>query len=540
MVAAAWIACRLRPVPRAVHSQHDLVARRGRGAASPGAAAGADGGGARRVALRRTAAGRAGPGAVAAPQTAVAPTAVDALSRVPIRVAARVPARVAERLTNPFVPLQRVTDRRGRRSGVAVRLAHAAGSTVGPRCLRALRPSRDRELAAAASGRRRRARARRDRHRGRSPRRRPEPAPHAGRPRLRRHRDATGVRPVASHRAAAGCRVDGADPARAGDDAVPRAGSRPAPGYSPWPGRPPSWSACCSSTPEPGWRRANTRSRAKPPATPTCCSTSARRRATTVGSSSASGSPAARRACRGAVVALDADAPKETRDAERSRTVAARGRGLWLAGALLLPLALPLSLVARQCDVPQPADATGTCGRTAIPARRRRPAAPVPAAASAASGPPAPPHPRGSRRRPPAWAAGSVEVSAGASAGACGSGSAAGIGAGIGADRLGRRPRHRRAASRAPARDDRSAAPATAATAGTWQDAASPAASPAAATGRARVLLGRRQGRHDRPVRGDGTIGLLRILEGRRRRPGGCAATTRDRSSTSASTARRT
>ena len=29
-------------------------------------------------------------------------------------------------------------------------MAHAAGPTVGPRCLRALRPSRDRELAAAA------------------------------------------------------------------------------------------------------------------------------------------------------------------------------------------------------------------------------------------------------------------------------------------------------------------------------------------------------------------------------------------------------
>ncbi len=47
------------PVARAVHPQHDLVARRGRGAGSPGAAPRADPGSAGRVA-RRTAARRAG------------------------------------------------------------------------------------------------------------------------------------------------------------------------------------------------------------------------------------------------------------------------------------------------------------------------------------------------------------------------------------------------------------------------------------------------------------------------------------------------
>ncbi len=90
------------------------------------------------------------------------------------------------------------------------------------------------------------------------------------------------------------------------------------------------------------------------------------------------------------------------------------GRGLWLAGALLLPLALPLSLVAGQSDQP-PAPPT--------------PPAPAAAGPPAPPAPPAPfdaarchrrrrhrPRPHGSRHRPPASVAASAEVSAPVSA----------------------------------------------------------------------------------------------------------------------------
>ncbi len=61
------------------------------------------------------------------------------------------------------------------------------------------------------------------------------------------------------------------------------------------------------------------------------------------------------------------------------------GRGLWLAGALLLPLALPLSLVAGQSDLP-PAPPTP-------PAPAAAPAPPAPPASFDAALPPAPPSP---------------------------------------------------------------------------------------------------------------------------------------------------
>ena len=87
---------------------------------------------------------------------AATPGVVGVLSRVPTRVAARVPARIAERLDNPFVPLTAHTDHHRRRSGHAVRLAHAAGCALGPRRVCAVRPPRDREPPAATPGRRRR------------------------------------------------------------------------------------------------------------------------------------------------------------------------------------------------------------------------------------------------------------------------------------------------------------------------------------------------------------------------------------------------
>ncbi len=105
MVAAAWIACRLRPslAPSARSTIWWLVAVAALLRLAPLPALTVEVPDAWRFGGLLPAA--PAPVSVAAPQTAVAPTAVDALSRVPIRVAARVPARVAERLTNPFVPL---------------------------------------------------------------------------------------------------------------------------------------------------------------------------------------------------------------------------------------------------------------------------------------------------------------------------------------------------------------------------------------------------------------------------------------------------
>ena len=325
MVAAAWLACRLRPslAPSTRSTIWWLVAVAALLRLAPLPALTVEVPDAWRLGGLLPAA--PAPMSVAAPGTAVAPTAVDALSRVPTRVAARVPARVAERLTNPFVPLAGATDRHGRRSGVAVRLAHAAGSRSGPSSPCALfarlaianwrlrRLADDAEPVPDAIG------AEVDRLAAR-----PGSAPHAGRPRLRRHRDATGVRPAASHRAAAGRRVDGADPARAGDDAVSRTGARPAPGSRLRLGarRHGAPAVLPPRSPAGGARicvRARSRLRRRRAAAP-------RRSPTRLRSAPPPprGHPAARRARRGAVVALDANAPKETRDAERSRTVAAR------------------------------------------------------------------------------------------------------------------------------------------------------------------------------------------------------------------------
>ena len=274
------------PVACAVHAQHHLVAGRGRGARSAGAAARAHRGGARRRGARRTAA-RAKPPRVArggghrttpAPWRPGAPPDAGRRPRMP--APCRAPRQPSAGPASPAA-----TPPGGRSTG-----ARRSVCALGPRRRRSVRPAGDREPAAAALGRA------------------AEPVPDAIGAEVERLAGGLSLRRTPAVRVSDAIETPqvfgllrptvllrpprhGADPARAGDDAVPRTGARPAPAISPSPGRPPSWSASCSSTPEPGWRRANMRSRAKPRATRRCCSTSVKRHATTVGCSSASGSP---------------------------------------------------------------------------------------------------------------------------------------------------------------------------------------------------------------------------------------------------------
>jgi beta-lactamase regulating signal transducer with metallopeptidase domain len=95
------------------------------------------------------------------------------------------------------------------------------------------------------------------------------------------------------------------------------------------------------------------------------------------------------------------------------------GRGFWLAGALLLPLALPLSLVAGQSDQPPPPPAP--------PAPAAVPAPPAPPGPLDRELPPAPPRPPA-----PARVAGSSDgIGSGVGAGV-GSGVGGGVGSGVG------------------------------------------------------------------------------------------------------------
>ena len=247
----------------------------------------------------------------------------------------------------PVRAADRTDDRRVGPPGVAVRLAHSAGRALGPRRRCAVRPPRSREPAAATPGRRRRARARCDRRRGRAPRPGPGPAPHARRPRLHRHRDAASIRPAAPHRAAARRHADGADAARARDDAVPRAGARPPPRSRLRLGarRDGAPAVLPPRSPAGGARicvRARSRLRCRRAAAP-------RRSAARLRSAPPPprGHPAAGRARRGAVVTLDAIAPKETRDVERSRTLAAHWPRHLAGGRHPAPAARPPTLARR-------------------------------------------------------------------------------------------------------------------------------------------------------------------------------------------------
>ena len=98
------------------------------------------------------------------------------------------------------------------------------------------------------------------------------------------------------------------------------------------------------------------------------------------------------------------------------------GRALWLAGALLLPLALPLSLVARQSDQPPAPPTPPAPAATLVP-----PAPPAPPAPVTSAVPPAPPSPPAPARLP----ASPAGVGSGVGGGV-GSGIGGGVGSGIG------------------------------------------------------------------------------------------------------------
>jgi bla regulator protein blaR1 len=100
------------------------------------------------------------------------------------------------------------------------------------------------------------------------------------------------------------------------------------------------------------------------------------------------------------------------------------GRGLWLAGALLLPLALPLSLVAGQSDQPPAPPMPPAPAATLAP-----PAPPAPFATAAAPAPPAPPRLAASSTGVGSGVGGGIGSGVG---GGVGSGAGGGIGSGIG------------------------------------------------------------------------------------------------------------
>ena len=102
------------------------------------------------------------------------------------------------------------------------------------------------------------------------------------------------------------------------------------------------------------------------------------------------------------------------------------GRALWLAGALLLPLALPLSLVAGQSDQPPAPPAPPAPAATLA-----MPAPPAPPAPFAHAVPPAPPAPPAPARLAAASAGAGSGVGGGVGAGV-GSGVGGGVGCGIG------------------------------------------------------------------------------------------------------------
>ena len=192
MVAAAWLACRLRPSlsPSTRSTIWWLVAVAALVRLAPLPVLTLEVPAAWLGGLRPAAPAQM---SLEAAGIAATPSIVEKLSRVPTRVAARVPTRAAARLGNqPFVPVGASAETAGGPPAAAPPHAPFDWRTplVGLWALvacalfarLAIANWRLRRLADAAE-----ARAGRDRGRGRSPRRRPGSAAYAGRPRLRRH-----------------------------------------------------------------------------------------------------------------------------------------------------------------------------------------------------------------------------------------------------------------------------------------------------------------------------------------------------------------
>ena len=327
MVAAAWLVCRLRPslAPSTRSTIWWLVAVAALVRLAPLPVLTLEVPAAWLGGLRPAA---PAPVSLEAAGTAATPGVVEVLSRVPTRVAARVPTRVAERLDNP------------------VRAAWSVGTTTGRPAALLLGPPFDWRtplvalwalVACALFARLAIANWRLRRLADDA-----EPVPDAIGAEVDRLAGGLGLRRTPAVRVSddietpqvfglfrptvllPAAALTALTAARAGDDAVPRAGARPAPGSRLRLGarRHGAPAVLPPRSPAGGARicvRARSRLRRRRAAAP-------RRSATRLRSAPPPprGHPPARRARRGAVVALDANAPKETRFAERSRTVAAR------------------------------------------------------------------------------------------------------------------------------------------------------------------------------------------------------------------------